>query len=111
MYSQQRDRPGSTVQGQSPPAEAMQMTIRTTQNVVRFSSPFSLPGFDIPLPAGEYRVDQDEEAIQTEAHSGWARIATFIHLPAISARSIRQQMVPIDPAVLKTALEKDRTPR
>ena len=85
------------------------MTTRTTQNVVRFKSPFSLPGFDIPLPPGEYRIDQDEESIQTEAHCGWVRIATFIHLPAISATGIRQQMVLIDPAFLKTALEKDRT--
>ena len=84
------------------------MTTRTTQKVVSFKSAFLLPGFDTPLPPGEYLIGQDEEAIHTEAHSGWARIATFIHLPAISARSIKQQMVPIEPAFLKTALEKDR---
>jgi hypothetical protein len=39
------------------------MTMRTTQTVVRFSSSFLLPGVDGPQPAGEYRVDQDEELI------------------------------------------------
>ena len=45
------------------PAETRTMTTRTTQTIVRFSSAFLLPGFDAPQPAGEYRVDQDEESI------------------------------------------------
>ena len=38
-------------------------TTRATQTVVRFLSAFLLPGFDAPQPAGDYRVDQDEESI------------------------------------------------
>ncbi len=84
------------------------MTTRTTQTVARFSSPFQLPGFDAPQPAGEYRVDQDEEAIEGISRLAWRRVGAFIHLPAIAEKGLTQQMVPINPADLDAALEKDR---
>lgn len=83
------------------------MTNRTTQTIVRFSLPFLLPGFDAPQPAGEYRVDQDEEVIEGISRLAWRRVGTFIHLPAIAVPGSRQQMVSINPADLETALEKD----
>jgi hypothetical protein len=84
------------------------MTNRTTQKIVRFLSAFSLPGFDAPQPPGEYLIDHDEEPIEAASHLAWRRVATFIHLPAISARSATQQMVPIDPAFLEAALQQDQ---
>jgi len=84
------------------------LTTRSTQTVVRFSSAFLLPGFDAPQPAGEYRVDQDEESIDGLSRLAWRRIAAFIHLPAIAMRVPTQQMVPINPADLDAALEKDQ---
>ena len=84
------------------------MTTRTRQTVVRFSSAFTLPGFDAPQPAGEYRVDQDEESIDGLSRIAWLRVAAFIHLPAIAMQAHTQQMVPINPADLDAALEKDR---
>lgn len=84
------------------------MTTRTTQTVVRFSSAFLLPGFDAPQPAGDYRVDQDEEMIGWISCLAWRRVGAFIHLPAIAGKGSTQQMVPIDPADLDAALEKDR---
>ena len=89
------------------PAETRTMTTRTTQTIVRFSSAFLLPGFDAPQPAGEYRVDQDEESIDGLSRLAWRRIAVFIHLPAIALQVPTQQMVPINPADLDTALELD----
>ncbi|WP_157014725.1 hypothetical protein [Mesorhizobium xinjiangense] len=83
------------------------MTTRTTQTVARFSSPFLLPGFDTPHPAGDYRVDQDEELIDVPFRVAWRRVGAFIHLPAIGTNAPTRQMVPIDPAVLEAALEKD----
>jgi len=82
------------------------VAIRTTQEVVRFRSAFSLPGFDEAQPPGEYIVDQDDEPVEGASWIGWRRVATFIYLPAISARWSKQQMVPVDPAFLKAALEK-----
>lgn len=83
------------------------MTVRTTQTVVRFSSAFSLPGLDAPQPAGEYRVDHDEEPIEAVSRLAWRRVGSFIHLPAISAQRPAQQMVPINSADLDAALEQD----
>jgi len=84
------------------------MTSRTTPSIVRFRAAFSLPGFDTPQPPGEYRVDQDEEALEGVSLIAWRRVATFIHLPAISAGGATQQMVPVDPALLEAALEQDQ---
>ena len=83
------------------------MTSRTTQIIVRFSSPFLLPGFDAPQPAGDYRVDHDEEAIEGISRLAWRRVGAFIHLPAIGTQRATQEMVPINPADLDAALEKD----
>lgn len=84
------------------------MTARTTQTTVAFSSPFLLPGFDQPQPAGDYLVDHDEEAIEGPSHIAWLRVAAFIHLPAVGVRSTTRRMVPITPGDLDAALEKDR---
>lgn len=84
------------------------MTNRTTQISVRFSSPFPLPGFETLLPAGEYRVDHDEEAIESASRLAWRRVGSFIHLPAIGTAGSLYQMVPIEPAYLAAVLEKDQ---
>jgi len=86
------------------------MTSRTTQTVVHFSAPFRLPDFDTLQPAGDYRVDHDEEAIEGASWLAWRRVAAFIHLPAIRMRGLTLQMVPINPADLDAALEKDNQP-
>jgi hypothetical protein len=83
------------------------MTTRTTQTVVRFTAPFMLPGFDAAQPAGDYRVDHDEELLEISSRLAWRRVAAFIHLPAIALQVSTQQMVPINPADLDAALEKD----
>ncbi len=83
------------------------MTTRTTQTVVRFSSPFLLPGFDEPQPAGDYRIDRDEEQIEVFSRIAWRRTGAFIHLPAITVRSSTRQLVSINPADLDAAPDKD----
>ena len=83
------------------------MTRRTTRTVVRFSTPFLLPGLGAPQPAGDYRVDQDEEQIETFSRLAWRRVGAFIHLPAIGAQVSTRQMVPVNSADLDAALEKD----
>lgn len=85
------------------------MASRTTQTVVRFLNPFLLPGFDKPQPAGAYHVDHDEEAIEGISRIAWHRTASFIHLPAIDSRRATSQLVPINPADLDAALQKDKT--
>lgn len=86
------------------------MTSRTIQTLVHFSAPFRLPDFDTLQPAGDYLVDHDEEAIEGASWLAWRRVGAFIHLPAISANGSTRQMVPINPADLDAALEKDKQP-
>ncbi|GGB05838.1 hypothetical protein GCM10011491_37410 [Brucella endophytica] len=83
------------------------MTTRTMHTVARFSSAFLLPGFDAPQSAGEYRVDQDEESINALSRLAWRRVAVFVHLPALAMQVPTQQMVPVNPADIDAALEKD----
>jgi hypothetical protein len=84
------------------------MANRTTQTVVSFVSPFLLPGFDEPQPAGDYRVDHDEETIEGVSWLAWQRTGSFIHLPGIGVQRATHQMMRVDPADLDAALEKDR---
>jgi hypothetical protein len=86
------------------------MSIRTTTNVVRFDHPFLLPGFDLPQPAGEYRVDVDEERMEGNLGHAWRAIGGFIHLPAIGVPTSMLQMVPIETGDIEVALQKDRNP-
>jgi hypothetical protein len=84
------------------------MTSRTTQTDVRFSHPFLLPGFDVPQPSGNYRVDYDEESIDSASRLVWRRVGAFIFLPAIGTRVPMQQMVPINLTDLDAAFKKDQ---
>src|SRR5688572_14170681 len=112
MYWQCRDRSGSDEDGcrRRPGAllwRYVTMTTRTTQSIAHFSSAFLLPGFDLPQPAGDYRVDYDEQSIEAASRLAWRRVGAFIYLPAIAVQCSMQQMVPINPADLEAALAKD----
>ena len=85
------------------------MADRTTETIVRFSSSFELPNLDAPQPAGSYRVDHDEESIESMSRLAWRRVASFIHLPGIGQHGTTHQMAPINPADLDAALEKDKS--
>jgi hypothetical protein len=63
------------------------MTSRTTQTVVHFSSDFRLPGFDAPQPAGDYRVDHDEELVESTSRLAWRRVGAFVRSPRRLRRS------------------------
>jgi hypothetical protein len=84
------------------------MVSRTTRTVVCFSSTFELPDVDGPQPAGSYRLDHDEESIESVSRLAWRRVASFIYLPGIGQVGATQQMAPINPGDLHAALEKDQ---
>jgi len=86
------------------------MANRTTETVVSFSSPFELPGLDAIEPAGDYRVDHDEQSLDGATRSGWLRTRSYIHLPAIGVKGLRREMAPIEPRDLEAALQRDRRP-
>jgi|SRR5690606_24808967 hypothetical protein len=111
MYWQRRIRSGSSRKNAGvrwrASAEVSTVATRTTQTIVRFSVPFMLPGFDAAQPAGDYRVDQDEELLEVSSRLAWRRVGAFVHLPAIGIDGQAHQMAPIDLKDLDAALAKD----
>lgn len=80
------------------------MTIRTKISEVTFTAPFRLPGFRAPAPAGTYKVEVDEEAIEGNDRTVYRRVATLLIMQeGASTRSIAVQ-----PHDLAAALERDR---
>jgi hypothetical protein len=84
------------------------MTTRTTETIVTFRRPFTLAALEGAQPAGTYRVETDEERLDGLSFDAFLRVATMLHLPAMSATGARRQVITIDPAELAAALEADR---
>ena len=55
--------------------------MRTTTRLVSFTQPFALNGIDGLLPAGSYRVDTDEETIDSLAGLLLGRYMPRAHPP------------------------------
>ena len=84
------------------------MTTRTNSSIAQFSHTFSLAGIDGVQPAGDYRIDTDEELIEGISRIAWRRVATYMHLPAQITGGQKRQMVTIDFDTLEIALKLDR---
>lgn len=83
------------------------VTTRTRSSTTRFAAPFTLAGIDQTLPAGEYRIDHDEEAIDGLSWIAYRSVATYIHLPSIERASRPTQIVEIASGDLEAAIAKD----
>ena len=84
------------------------MNTRTKHTTVRFTATFSLSGVDEIQPPGDYAIDEDEELIDGLSWLAYRRVATFIHIPAISSTDrLRSQLVGIDHSELEAALRED----
>ena len=86
------------------------MTIRTSEKTVTFRRPFVIGAFEEVLPAGDYRVETDEELLEGISFPAYRRILTLIHLHAKPAHPGRTRTMTIDPNELDAALERDRAP-
>jgi len=84
------------------------MSTRTRRSIVHYSAPFALRGIDEVQPPGDYAIDQDEDRIDGVSWLAYRRLATFIHLPAVSTNKMTAQLVEIDIAELEAALQQDR---
>jgi len=86
----------------------MKMSTRTKHTTVRFTAPFALRGVDEIQPPGDYAIDEDEELIDGLSWLAYRRVATFIHLPAVSSTDrLKSQLVAIDHSELETAMRQD----
>jgi len=84
------------------------MAIRTTETTVTFSHPFTLTSLEQPQPAGTYRLVTDEEEILGLSFLAFQRIATMLHIPAISTAGSLSQVFHVHSAELAAALEADQ---
>lgn len=83
------------------------MLTRTTTRTVRFNFRFTLTGVDEPQPAGDYKIETDEEQIDSTFFIGYRRTATFIYLPSQPGHRNITQLVRIEPDELDLALRND----
>jgi len=74
---------------------------------VTFSRPFSLVDIDGIQPAGTYRVQTVDVALEGISVLGYRRVSTTIELPCVGADGSRRQVVTIDPLELDAALKRD----
>jgi hypothetical protein len=83
------------------------MTTQTTRSIALFQAAFTLRGIDGELPAGSYRIETEEELIESLSFVAFRRLETTIELPAIGSASNMRQIIPIDLLDLKAAQERD----
>lgn len=82
------------------------MIARSVRKDVVFNKPFLIKGIDRTLPAGSYRVVNDEELIEGISFPAYRRVSTMIFVPAQTPRT-SIEMVAIDPLELQAALDRD----
>lgn len=82
------------------------MTARTRTKTVTFLRPFVLEGIDEVLPAGDYRVETDEELIEGVSYLAYRRVSVRIHLPSPTGNPALSRMVVMSPGVLDSTLLK-----
>ena len=84
------------------------MATRSKETTLTFSKAFALSDVDRPLPAGTYRVVVDEEQIPGLSFVAFRRIATMLHVPAISTPAGSVEMFLVNADELAAALAADR---
>jgi hypothetical protein len=85
------------------------MTGRTTRISVTFSRPFSLSDLDGIQPAGTYRIQTLDVALDSLSFLAYRRVSTTIELPSVGIAPSRRHVIAIDPLELETALHRDST--
>lgn len=83
------------------------MAGRTTRMSVTFLRPFSLADVDGIQPAGTYRIQTVDVALDDLSLLAYRRVSTTIELPAVGTATSRRQVVTIEPLALEAALKTD----
>lgn len=82
------------------------METRTTHSTVTFGRPFQLAGMDSTAPAGVYKLDVEEEKLDTLSFESWRRTAVTLQV----ARAGVTEYVALNPEDLREALRRDGEP-
>ena len=83
------------------------MTIVSKREVVTFKHPFLIRGIDRLLPAGDYEVVTNDEAIDGLSFAAFRRVATMIMVPAKESRGLAMEMISIGTGDLADAQRID----
>ena len=83
------------------------MAGRTTRTSVTFSRSLLLADLDGIQPAGTYRIQTVDVAVDDLSLRTYRRVSTTIELPAVGTASSRRRVVAIDPLELEAALKMD----
>jgi hypothetical protein len=83
------------------------MATRSRESLLTFRKPFTLPGWDETLPPGTYRVVVDEAEVADVSFLAYRRVATMIHVPAVTSVSATRSVIEVDPDDLDRALAAD----
>ena len=84
------------------------MNTRSRETSVTFAHPFTLKSLEGVQPAGTYRVVIDEDEISNISFLAYRRVATMLHLPAVSAPGGSGQVFTVSSEELEKALEADQ---
>lgn len=84
------------------------MTTRITTKIVTFERAFTLDEVEGLLPAGSYRVETEDETLDSASFVAYRRIATHIFVPARTGSAGGTQMWKIHPNGLSEALSRDK---
>ena len=82
--------------------------MRVTARIVTFERSFRLDEIEGELPAGSYRVETEDETLDSVSFVAYRRIATHIFAPSRNDPSGAVQMWEIHPNGLAEALARDR---
>lgn len=83
------------------------MGTRTKETTVTFRHPFKLSALDRVQPAGTYRLVIDEEEIPDISFLAYRRLATMLHVPAVSTPGNSSQVFSVSSEELAKALDAD----
>jgi len=79
------------------------MPTRTSHSRVTFRRPFRLAGMDAAAPAGIYKVDPEEERLDTLSVEAWRQTAVILQVTSAGIT----EYVTVDPQELRDALLRD----
>ena len=75
------------------------MPTRTSHSHITFRRPFCLAGMDAPAPAGSYKVDLEEERLDTLTVEAWRQTAVILQVTTAGIT----EYVTVDPQELRDA--------
>ena len=85
------------------------MESRTTTEVMAFDHPFLVSSRSGPLPAGQYRVETEEEMLESLSFPAWRRTSMTIARHGLASGRLVQALA-ITPAEFAAALAENGKP-